>query len=100
MAQAEGEQILVSDILKTVLGAAKDLGFRGHKRVRLKGFPERWRLWEVIWRSERIIGQQGRSYLPRRALVTGARRMSAGRRNARCCARRWSAPWPEPAASR
>jgi class 3 adenylate cyclase len=49
MAHAEGEQILVSDILKAVLGAAKDLSFKDHKRVRLKGFTERWRLWEVLW---------------------------------------------------
>ena len=52
MAQADGEQILVSDVLKSILGAAKDLGFKDHKRVRLKGFAERWRLWEVTWRSE------------------------------------------------
>lgn len=51
MARAEGEQILVSDILKAVLGAAKDLSFKDHKRVRLKGFNERWRLWEVQWQS-------------------------------------------------
>ena len=50
MAKADGEQVLVSDILKSVLGAAKDLEFKDRKRVRLKGFPERWRLWEVIWR--------------------------------------------------
>src|SRR5204863_8644276 len=52
MARADGEQILVSDILKAVLGAAKDFGFKEHKRVRLKGFTERWRLWEVMWRVE------------------------------------------------
>ena len=52
MAKADGEQILVSDVLKSILGAAKDLGFKDHKRVQLKGFPERWRLWEVAWRSE------------------------------------------------
>ena len=52
MAHADGEQILVSDVLKSILGAAKDLGFKDHKRVRLKGFAERWRLWEVTWRSE------------------------------------------------
>jgi class 3 adenylate cyclase len=52
MARAEGEQILVSDILKAVLGAAKDLRFEDHKRVRLKGFTERWRLWEVLWRGQ------------------------------------------------
>ena len=52
MAKADGEQILVSDILKSILGATKDFGFKDHKRVRLKGFPERWRLWEVAWRPE------------------------------------------------
>lgn len=52
MAKAEGQQILVSDVVKTVLGAAKDLGFKDHARVRLKGFPDRWRLWEVTWRTE------------------------------------------------
>jgi class 3 adenylate cyclase/tetratricopeptide (TPR) repeat protein len=52
MAKAGGEQILVSDVLKSILGAAKDLSFKDHKRVQLKGFPERWRLWEVAWRSE------------------------------------------------
>ena len=52
MAKADGEQILVSDVLKSILGAAKDLSFKDHKRVQLKGFPERWRLWEVKWRSE------------------------------------------------
>ena len=52
MAKADGEQILVSDVLRSILGAAKDLGFKDHKRVQLKGFPERWRLWEVAWRPE------------------------------------------------
>jgi predicted ATPase/class 3 adenylate cyclase len=52
MARADGEQILVSDILKAVLGASKEFGFKNPKRVRLKGFAEGWRLWEVAWRSE------------------------------------------------
>jgi class 3 adenylate cyclase/tetratricopeptide (TPR) repeat protein len=52
MGRADGEQILVSDILKAVLGASKDFGFKNPKRVGLKGFAERWRLWEVAWRSE------------------------------------------------
>ena len=52
MAKAEGEQILVSDVLKSILGSAKELRFKDHRRVQLKGFPERWRLWEVAWRSE------------------------------------------------
>jgi class 3 adenylate cyclase/tetratricopeptide (TPR) repeat protein len=52
MARADAEQILISDVVRTVVGAAKDLVFNDQKRVRLKGFPERWRLWEVVWRAE------------------------------------------------
>ena len=55
MAKAEGEQILVSDILKSILGSTRDFGFKDYKRVRLKGFAERWRLWEVAWRPEAEI---------------------------------------------
>ena len=51
MARAGADQIVVSDVLKAVLGAAKDLSFKDLKRVRLKGFTERWRLWQVLWQS-------------------------------------------------
>jgi class 3 adenylate cyclase/tetratricopeptide (TPR) repeat protein len=52
MAKAGAEQILVSDILKSVLGSSRDFGFKDRKRVPLRGFPDRWRLWEVAWRPE------------------------------------------------
>src|SRR5262249_35102950 len=52
MGKAEGDQILISDTLKAVLGAARDLSFKDRKRVSLKGLPERWRLWEVMWRAD------------------------------------------------
>jgi class 3 adenylate cyclase len=64
MAKADGEQILVSDVLKSILGAAKDLGFKDHKRVQLKGFPERWRLWEVTWRPEAVAGEAVANAVP------------------------------------
>ena len=57
MAKADAEQILVSDVVRTVLGAARDVGFKDYKRVRLKGFPERWRLWEVGWRTDADASQ-------------------------------------------
>ena len=88
MAKADGEQILVSDVLKSILGAAKDLGFKDHKRVQLKGFPERWRLWEV---SLALRGRDGcrRSRCRRGAFrYAASRRTSDGRRNGLCCARR------------
>lgn len=49
MSRAQAEQILLSDVSKTVLGSAKDLTLRPHKRVALKGFQERWLLWEAVW---------------------------------------------------
>ena len=85
MAKADGEQILVSDVLKSILGSAKDLGFKDHKRVQLKGFPERWRLWEVTWRPEAVAGEAVATAVPP---VTGRTRTSDGRRNGLCCARR------------
>ena len=52
MAKAEGGQILLSETVRAVIGSAKDLQFVDRGRFRLKGFPERWRLYEVAWRKE------------------------------------------------
>lgn len=52
MARAEGEEILVSEVLKAVMGAAKDVQFASRGRFRLKGFPDRWHLFEVAWRQD------------------------------------------------
>lgn len=51
-AKAVGDQILVSEIVRGVVGASKDVEFVDRGRVRLKGFPERWRLYEVPWQAE------------------------------------------------
>jgi len=53
MAKAEGGQILVSETVRAVIGSAKDLQFVDRGRFRLKGFPERWRLYEVAWQEAR-----------------------------------------------
>jgi len=55
IAKAEGGQILVSETVRAVIGSAKDLQFVDRGRFRLKGFPERWRLYEVAWRKEAPI---------------------------------------------
>jgi class 3 adenylate cyclase/tetratricopeptide (TPR) repeat protein len=52
-AKAKGGQILISDATKGVLGRAKDVELVDRGRFRLKGFPERWRLFEVVWQAER-----------------------------------------------
>jgi class 3 adenylate cyclase/tetratricopeptide (TPR) repeat protein len=51
-AKAKGGQILLSDTVRGVLGRARDVELVDRGRFRLKGFPERWRLYEVAWRKE------------------------------------------------
>jgi class 3 adenylate cyclase/tetratricopeptide (TPR) repeat protein len=50
-AKAKGSQVLVSEATKGVLGRAKDVELVDRGRFRLKGFPERWRLFEVVWQE-------------------------------------------------
>jgi len=51
-AKAKGGQILLSETVRGVLGRAKDVELVDRGRFRLKGFPERWRLYEVAWQEE------------------------------------------------
>ncbi len=51
-AKAKGGQILVSEAVRGVLGRVKDIELVDRGRFRLKGFPERWRLFEVVWQEE------------------------------------------------
>ncbi len=51
-AKAKGNQILLSEATKGVLGRAQDVELMDRGRFRLKGFPERWRLFEVVWQEE------------------------------------------------
>jgi len=52
MAKAAGGQILVSETVRAVLGHGGDTELLDRGRFRMKGFPERWRLFEVLWRSK------------------------------------------------
>src|SRR6266498_29178 len=51
-AKASGGQILASETVRGIVGAAKDLRFLDRGRFRLKGFSDRWRLVEVVWQEE------------------------------------------------
>jgi class 3 adenylate cyclase/tetratricopeptide (TPR) repeat protein len=52
-AKAKGGQILASDAVRAVMGRAKDVELVDRGRFRLKGFRERWRLYEVVWQEAR-----------------------------------------------
>src|SRR3990172_5912396 len=54
--KAKGGQVLVSETVRAVIGSVKDLAFVDRGRFRLKGFPERWRLFEVVWQEETSAG--------------------------------------------
>lgn len=48
-AHARARQILVSEVVKTLVGSLPDIGFRDAGTKELKGFDEAWRLYEVTW---------------------------------------------------
>ena len=50
-AKAKGGQVLLSEAVRAVLGRARDVELVDCGRFRLKGFPERWRLYEVVWQE-------------------------------------------------
>ena len=52
MGKATGGQILVSETVRAVLGHGGDTELLDRGRFRMKGFPERWHLYEVLWRSK------------------------------------------------
>ncbi|MBI1885040.1 MAG: AAA family ATPase, partial [Chloroflexi bacterium] len=54
-AKAKGGQILVSEMVKGLMGRAQDFDLVDRGRFRLKGFPERWRLYEVVWQEETLV---------------------------------------------
>jgi class 3 adenylate cyclase/tetratricopeptide (TPR) repeat protein len=51
-AEASGGQILVSDVTRQLAGTVTDVTFHDTGEHQLKGFPEPWRLWEVVWVRE------------------------------------------------
>jgi class 3 adenylate cyclase/streptogramin lyase len=49
-AHARGGEIFVSEPVRHLAGTIPEVTFRDRGRRALKGFPERWRLYEVVWR--------------------------------------------------
>jgi class 3 adenylate cyclase/tetratricopeptide (TPR) repeat protein len=51
-AEAAGGQILISDVTRQLAGTVADVTFRDTGEHQLKGFPQPWRLWDVVWVRE------------------------------------------------
>ena len=52
-AKAKGGEILVSEIVRQLAGSGPDFTFADRGRVRLKGFPERWHLYGLVYDTAR-----------------------------------------------
>ncbi len=76
-AEGAGGQILVSDVTRQLAGTVADVTFHDTGEHQLKGFPEPWRLWEVVWVRETtpvprqvFVGRESEMALLRARLVT------------------------------
>ena len=47
-AKAQGGEVLVSDVVRQLCGTSGDVSWRERGVVRLRGFPERWRLYQAV----------------------------------------------------
>jgi class 3 adenylate cyclase/DNA-binding CsgD family transcriptional regulator len=50
--KAKGGQILLSDVTRRLVRSIPGCSFRDRGRLTLKGFPERWRLFEMVWEPD------------------------------------------------
>lgn len=68
MAQAKGGQVLVSEMVRRLAGTMPGVSFRDCGRVRIKGFDERWRLYEIAWDERAPVARRPQPVAkPRRA---------------------------------
>ena len=72
-AAASGGQVLVSDVTRQLAGTIPDVTFRDAGEFQLKGFPQPWRLWEVIWVRETSTSPS-RAFVGREAELATLRR--------------------------
>ncbi|MDQ3987153.1 MAG: AAA family ATPase [Actinomycetota bacterium] len=51
-AKAEGGEILISDVVKALVGSIPDVDIQEKGLFSLKGFADRFRIHEIVWRAE------------------------------------------------
>jgi len=80
-ARARGGEILVADVVRLLAGAVPEITFRDRGWARLKGFPERSHLYEVLWKTAAPAAPRGTPLVGRdrelaqlRGLLEGAQR--------------------------
>ena len=78
-ARAEAGEILVAEVTRQLAGSGPDFTFSDRGRLRLKGFPERWRLYALGWESKDTgtSAQERTPYVGRQTERTELRRLLA-----------------------
>ncbi|MFN2524763.1 MAG: AAA family ATPase [Actinomycetota bacterium] len=51
-ARARGGEILAAGVVRELAGTVPEVSFRDRGRVRLRGFPDRRQIYEVVWRAD------------------------------------------------
>jgi class 3 adenylate cyclase/tetratricopeptide (TPR) repeat protein len=69
-AKAKGDQIMVTGVVKQLAGKVADADFIDRGRFRLKGFDDRWQLFEVAWTAAKEQ-EAATHHLPERAPFVG-----------------------------
>ncbi len=54
--RAKGGEILISEIVRQLAGSGPEFTFADRGRYRLKGFPDRWHLYGVVYDAARPLG--------------------------------------------
>ena len=57
--RAKGGEILVSEIVRQLAGSGPDFVFTDRGRLRLKGFPDRWHLYGIVYDTMRSAASTG-----------------------------------------
>jgi class 3 adenylate cyclase/tetratricopeptide (TPR) repeat protein len=75
-ARAEPGEILVAEVTKQLAGRGPEFSFSDRGRLRLKGFPDRWKLYALGWESKEATAVQERTpYVGRLAERAELRRL-------------------------
>lgn len=69
VAEANAGQVVVSDVVRQLLGPNPDVLVREWRHVTLKGLPGRWLLHEVVWQADGTVAVPDLSPSPETALV-------------------------------
>jgi class 3 adenylate cyclase/tetratricopeptide (TPR) repeat protein len=74
-AKAKGGEILVSGVVKQLAGKVANANFVDRGRFRLKGFDDRWQLFEVSWQA--VPEEPAQRHLDQRSRLVGRERECA-----------------------